>query len=133
MLSVNRFADRDWIEFADRIKDVQRRASRPNNMLTAVPTDGSAISVPRPVDKSIDPETGLVIATHKCSESDRGPETSICNEAATMGVKVGEKTGQVRKVLKRLYSRLVSTYQSATQPSAGSLSKSEPTTSVTRI
>lgn len=102
--SVEQFATRDKIEFADRIKDAQRRASGAHNMLTAAPVDNSTICVARPVDDSIDPETGLIIATHKCGDSVRGPETSICNEAAKMDVKVGEKAGQVGKVLKRFYS-----------------------------
>ncbi|CAM9693890.1 unnamed protein product, partial [Pylaiella littoralis] len=84
--SVGQFATRDKIEFADRVKNAQRRASGANNMLTAAPVDNSTICVARPVDDSIDPETGLIIATHKCSDSVRGPETSICNEAAKMGV-----------------------------------------------
>lgn len=102
--SVGQFAPRDKIEFADRIKDAQRRASGAHNMLTTAPVDNSTICVARPVDDSIDPETGLIIATHKCSDSVRGPETSICNEAAKKDVKVGEKAGQVGKVLKRFYS-----------------------------
>ncbi|CAM9699625.1 unnamed protein product, partial [Ectocarpus sp. 12 AP-2014] len=57
-----------------------------------------------PVDDSIDPETGLLIATPKCSESVRGPETSICLKAAKNGVQVGEKAGQVGETVKRLYS-----------------------------
>ncbi|CAM9210786.1 unnamed protein product [Pylaiella littoralis] len=102
--SVNQFGHRDEIEFTDRIKDVQRRASRSSNMLTASPTEDATISVARPIDDSIDPETGFLIATPKCSESVRGPETSICLEAGKLGIKVGEKAGQVGKVTKRLYS-----------------------------
>ena len=102
--SAGQFAARDEIEYGDRIRDVQRRASRSDNMLTAGPADNATISVARPVDDSIDPETGLLIATPKCSESVRGPETSICLEAGKMGINVGEKAGQVGKVAKRLYS-----------------------------
>lgn len=47
--SVGRFATRDEIDYADRIKDVQRRASRSDNLLTAVPADGPAMSVATPV------------------------------------------------------------------------------------
>lgn len=101
--SVGQFATRDKIEFANRVKDAQRRASGANNMLTSAPVDNSTVCVARPIDESIDPETGLIIATHKCDDSVRGPETSICNEAAKMGVKVGDKAGQVGKVAKRLY------------------------------
>ena len=97
--SLGHFAPRDKIEFADRIKDIQRRASR---AIAAGPADNAAIS--RPVDDSIDPETGLLMATPKCSESVRGSETSICLEAGKMGIKVGEKAGQVGKVVKGLYS-----------------------------
>ncbi len=101
--SVGRFATRDELEYADRIKDVQSRVSRRNNMITTGPVETSVLSVARPIDDSLDPETGLVIATHKCSESIRGPETSICNEAGKIGINVGDKAGQVGKVLKRLY------------------------------
>lgn len=106
--SVNQFSTRDAIEFADRVKDAQRRASRASNMLTAAAVDNTAATsavVARPVDDTIDPETGLLIATPKCEESVRGPETSICNEASKLGVAVGEKAGQVGKVLKGLYSK----------------------------
>lgn len=102
--SVNQFTGRDEIEFADRIKDIQRRASVISNMLTTTSIDNSTIVVARTIDDTIDPETGLIMATPKCSESARGPETSICNEAVKMGAEVGEKAGQVGKVLKRLYS-----------------------------
>ncbi|CAM9311655.1 unnamed protein product, partial [Hapterophycus canaliculatus] len=94
----------EQIDMYDTIKDAQRRASGANNMIAAAPVDNSILYVARPVDDSIDPETGLVIATHKCTDSVRGPETSICNEVAKMGVKVGEKAGQVGKVVKGLYS-----------------------------
>lgn len=99
--SLGHFAQRDKIEFADRIKDIQRRASR---AIAAAPVDSSTVSVARPVDDSIDPETGLLIATPKCSESVRGPETSICLEAGKMGIKVGEKAGRVGKIVKSLYA-----------------------------
>ena len=105
--SVGQFDQRAEIEFADRIKDVQRRVTRVDNMITAAPaTDTSPVSVcvAMPVDDTIDPETGLLIATPKCSPSVRGPETSICVEAGKMGIGVGEKAGQVGKVVKRLYS-----------------------------
>ena len=102
--SLGHFAPRDKIEFADRIKDIQRRASRAIASAPADNADNAAISVARPVDDSIDPETGLLIATPKCSESVRGPETSICLEAAKMGIKVGEKAGRVGKVVKGLYA-----------------------------
>lgn len=38
-----------------------------------------------------------------CSSSVRGRETSIPNEAAKLGIVVGEKAGQVGKMIKRLY------------------------------
>ncbi|CAM9208873.1 unnamed protein product [Ectocarpus sp. 8 AP-2014] len=83
--SVGQFDERDEIEFADRIKDVQRRATRVDNMITAAPAvvDTSPVSmcVAMSVDDTIDPETGLLTATPKCSPSVRGPETSICVEA----------------------------------------------------
>jgi len=99
---VNQFAHRDEIEFGDRIKDVQRRVR--SKMLTTGTADNSTICVARPVDNSIDKSTGKLIAKRKCSGSVRGPETSICNEAAKMGLNVREKAGQVGKVLKRFYS-----------------------------
>ncbi|CAB1119054.1 unnamed protein product [Ectocarpus sp. CCAP 1310/34] len=105
--SVGQFDERAEIEFADRIKDVQRRVTRVDNMITAAPaadTSPVSVCVAMPVDDTIDPETGLLIATPKCSPSVRGPETSICVEAGKMGIGVGEKAGQVGKVVKRLYS-----------------------------
>ncbi|CAN0161132.1 unnamed protein product [Ectocarpus sp. 12 AP-2014] len=105
--SVGQFDQRAEIEFADRIKDVQRRVTRVDNMITAAPaadTSPVSVCVAMPVDDTIDPETGLLIATPKCSPSVRGPETSICVEAGKMGIGVGEKAGQVGKVVKRLYS-----------------------------
>ncbi|CAM9129855.1 unnamed protein product [Ectocarpus sp. 8 AP-2014] len=106
--SVGQFAGRDKIEFADRIRDTQRRASRADNLLGAPapsPEDvgDSAMLIATPIDNSIDPETGMLIATHKVSASVRGPETSICVEAAKLGISTGERAGQVGKVAKRLY------------------------------
>ncbi|CAM9896841.1 unnamed protein product [Ectocarpus sp. 6 AP-2014] len=106
--SVGQFDERATIEFADRIKDVQRRPTRVDNMITAAPaadTSPVSVCVAMPVDDTIDPETGLLTATPKCSPSVRGPETSICVEAGKMGISVGEKAGQVGKVVKRLYSK----------------------------
>ncbi|CAM9386872.1 unnamed protein product, partial [Laminaria digitata] len=103
--SINRFDERDEIEFADRIKDVQRRATTTDTLVTAAPIDVSStlLAVLAPVDDTtIDPATGLLIATPKCSPSVRGRETSIPNEAAKLGIAVGEKAGQVGKVIKRL-------------------------------
>ena len=124
--SVNQFSGRDGIEFADRIKDIQRRASGTNAMLASAPDDNSIIAVARPVDDSIDPSTGMLIATPKCTESVRGPETSICNEAAKMGIKVGEKAGQVGKVAKRLYSERYGVEAGANIPKRETTFRSKP-------
>ncbi|CAB1106716.1 unnamed protein product [Ectocarpus sp. CCAP 1310/34] len=109
--SVGQFDEGDEIEFADRIKDIQRRAKRVDNMITAAPAvDTSPISVcaAMPVDDTIDPETGEKAGQTgkvvKRLPSVRGPETSICVEAGKMGSSVGEKAGQTGKVVKRLYS-----------------------------
>ncbi|CAM9194261.1 unnamed protein product, partial [Ectocarpus sp. 8 AP-2014] len=106
--SVGQFSGRDEIEYADRIRDTQRRASRADNLLGApAPSPAvvgdSAMLIATPIDNSIDPETGKLIATHKVSASVRGPETSICVEAAKLGISTGERAGQVGKVAKRLY------------------------------
>ncbi|CAN0128060.1 unnamed protein product, partial [Ectocarpus sp. 12 AP-2014] len=124
--SVNQFSGRDEIEFADRIKDIQRRASGTNAVLASAPGDNSIIAVARPVDDSIDPETGMLIATPKLNESVRGPETSICNEAAKMGIKVGEKAGQVGKVAKRLYSERYGVEAGADIPKRETTFRSKP-------
>lgn len=117
--SVGRFATRDEIEYADRMKDVQRRASRrSDNLLTPAPVDASAIAVATPVDGTIDPATGLLIATHKCTKDVRRRETSICNEAAKLGIAVGEKAGQVGTVAKRLYIDQTASKLAATSLSA---------------
>lgn len=124
--AVNQFTGRDEIEFADRIKDIQRRASGANNMLTTTPVGDSTIATARAIDDSIDPMTGLLIATPKCSESARGPETSICNEAVKMGAKVGEKAGQVGKVLKRLYSERYGVQASINIPKRNTTFRGKP-------
>ncbi|CAM9393451.1 unnamed protein product, partial [Pylaiella littoralis] len=108
LVSVGQFAGRDRIEYADRIRDTLRRASRASNLLGAPaqsPEDvvGSTMPIAKPIDNSIDPETGMLIASHKVSASVRGPETSICVEAAKLGISTGERAGQVGKVAKRLY------------------------------
>lgn len=100
---VQRFDERDEIEFADRVKDVQRRAMKPVSATTAA-TDDTAICVAMPIVDTIDPVTGLLLATPKCCESIRGSETSIPNEAAKLGIRVGEKAGRVGKEIKRRYS-----------------------------
>ena len=111
--SVGHFDQRDKIEFADRVKDVQQRATRYNNLISDAPaapaapaTNASDISIcmALPIDDTIDPETGVLIATPKCSPSVRGPETSICVEAAKMGISIGDKAGQIGKIVKRMYS-----------------------------
>ena len=103
---VGQFAGRDSIEYAGRIRDAQRRAASDN--LLGAPAPGTsvgdqAIVVATAIDNSIDPETGLTIATHKASASVRGPETSICAEAAKLGISTGETNGQIGKVAKRPY------------------------------
>lgn len=89
--SVGQFAGRDRIEYADRIRDTQRRASRADNLLGAPapsPEDVgvSAMLIATPIDNFIDPETGMLIATRKVSASVRGAKTSICVEAAKLGI-----------------------------------------------
>lgn len=106
MQSVGQFAGRDSIEYADRIRDTQRRAASDNLLgapASGTSVDDQAVVVATAIDNSIDPETGLIIATHKVSASVRGPETSICAEAAKLGISTGEKNGQIGKVAKRLY------------------------------
>ncbi|CAN0252444.1 unnamed protein product [Ectocarpus sp. 6 AP-2014] len=126
--SVNQFTGRDSIEFADRMKDIQMRALAPSSMLAAGPmdADNSIVAVARPVNDSIDPETGLLIATAKCSESVRGPETSICNEAAKMGIKLGEKAGQVGKMAKSLYSKRHGVAAAASIPKRNTTYRGKP-------
>ena len=126
--SVNQFTGRDSIEFADRLKDIQMRALAPSSMLAAVPmnADNSIVAMARPVNDSIDPETGLLIATAKCSESVRGPETSICNEAAKMGIKLGEKAGLVGKMAKSLFRKRYGVAAAANIPKRNTTFRGKP-------
>ncbi|ACH46887.1 unknown [Feldmannia species virus] len=105
--SVGQFTTRDMIEFGDRVRDAQRRALRAGNMMTSTPVDDTVVisAVARPVDDTIDSATGLPLATPECSESVRGVETSICNEAAKLGICVGEKGGEIGKELIRRYTK----------------------------
>lgn len=52
---------------------------------------------------TIDPSTGLPLATPKCPLSVRGSETSIPLEAGKLNVRVGDRSGAVGKEIKRLY------------------------------
>lgn len=57
------------------------------------------------VCNTIDPSTGLQLATPLCALSVRGSETSIPLEAGKIKVRVGDKAGAVGKEVKKLYGR----------------------------
>ena len=99
---IGHFDDRDKLEVADRIKDYHRRLDGPQ--IQAQPsTDIHLSSSQLQRSNTIDPSTGLPLATPKCSLSVRGSETSIPLEAGKLNVRVGDRSGSVGKEIKRLY------------------------------
>ena len=88
---------RDKIEVADRIKDGHRRAYGSGFRSL------STTNTPKTSKPSVDPSTGLPLATPKCPLSVRGSETSIPLEAAKLQVRVGERSGLVGREARKLY------------------------------
>lgn len=102
---IGHFDDRDKLEVADRIKDYYRRLDGSQlakiEAPTSIQTAHSASQLQR--SNTIDPSTGLPLATPKCPLSVRGSETSIPLEAGKLNVRVGDRSGLVGKEMKRLY------------------------------
>lgn len=55
------------------------------------------------LQRSIDPSTGLPLATPKCPLSVRGSETTIPLEAGKLGIRVEDRSGLVGTEMKKLY------------------------------
>ena len=110
---IGHFDDRDKLEVADRIKDYHRRIDgsqvgsqlptiqAPTSTETSIQTAHSSSQLQR--SNTIDPSTGLRLATPKCPLNVRGSETSIPLEAGKLNVRVGDRSGPVGKEIKRLY------------------------------
>lgn len=110
--------ERDKIEVADRMKDSHRRAFGPLVVPSENSTELSVSSASNPqckngvsvnsasqlqVCNTIDPSTGLQLATPLCALSVRGSETSIPLESGKIKARVGDKAGAVGKEVKKLY------------------------------
>lgn len=92
--SVGHFAPRDEIEYADRINDVQRRASEADNLLAAASADESAIAVATPVDDKrhnrsgdgstdCDPQSSASLSARKRARSVRWSSGCTSNNTAS--------------------------------------------------
>lgn len=104
---------RGEIELCDRLFDIQnrafRRASAPENP-TSTPTalvnstaPVNAVVVATPAEEApTDP--GTSVPTPECPAAVRGDEISIAMVSTELGIRLGEKAGQVGKKMKALYS-----------------------------
>jgi hypothetical protein len=85
--------ERDIIEFKDRIRLAMRSPTTEHLQIEGGVAPAAAV----------DPGPG--VATHECQASVRGNEISIPMLAAEMGVRVGDRAGQVGKRMKALYAQ----------------------------
>ena len=85
--------ERDNIEFKDRIRLAMRNPTPKHLQIK----DGVAAA-----DAVLDPGSG--VATHECQARVRGTEISIPMLASEMGIKVGDRAGQIGKRMKALYT-----------------------------
>ena len=92
------FLGRDEIEYADRIRDTQRRAAK--NLLG---TSSDMVDAMTVTTSSVPEDPGTSVPTPECHADVRGDEISIAMVSAELGIRLGDKAGHVGKKMKALY------------------------------
>lgn len=123
---------RGEIELTDRIFDIQHRAFRRASGVT-VPAITSptttepvnAVVVATPAEAApTDP--GTSVPTPECHTAVRGDEISIAMVSTELGIRLGEKAGQVGKKMKALYSLRYGSVASANIPKRTTIFRGKP-------
>ena len=124
---------RGEIELTDRIFDIQNRAFRRASGVSGVPAITSptstepvnAVVVVTPAEASpTDP--GTSVPTPECHAAVRGGEISIAMVSNELGIRLGEKAGQVGKKMKALYSARYGSQASADIPKRTTIFRGKP-------
>ncbi len=104
---------RGEIELCDRLFDIQnrafRRASAPENptststalVNSTAPVNAVVVATPA---EAAPTDPGTSVPTPECPAAVRGDEISIAMVSTELGIRLGEKAGQVGKKMKALYS-----------------------------
>ena len=114
---------RGEIELCDRLFDIQnrafRRASGPVNSTAAV-NAAVVVATPAPTDP------GTSVPTPECHTAVRGDEISIAMVSTELGIRLGEKAGQVGKKMKALYSARYGVHAAANIPKRTTIFRGKP-------
>lgn len=118
---------RGEIELCDRIFDIQNRAFRRASGVTAPapittePVDAVVVATPAaPTDP------GTSVPTPECHAAVRGGEISIAMVSTELGIRLGEKAGQVGKKMKALYSARYGSHAGANIPKRTTIFRGKP-------
>ena len=113
---------RGEIELCDRLFDIQnrafRRASGPVN--PTEPSNAVVVATPAPTDP------GTSVPTPECHAAVRGDEISIAMVSSELGIRLGEKAGQVGKKMKALYSARYGVHAAANIPKRTTIYRGKP-------
>jgi len=108
--------NRDEIEFKDRIRLAMRQCPTPERLQIEGGAGAGAAT--------LDPGPG--VATHACSACIRGSEISIAMLATEMGVRVGDRAGQIGKRMKALYAHTYGTAAAEAIPKRETVFRGQP-------
>ena len=116
---------RGEIELCDRLYDIQhrafRRASGASGVAGAKPVDAVVVATPAaPTDP------GTSVPTPECHAAVRGSEISIAMVSTELGIRLGEKAGQVGKKMKALYSARYGSHAGANIPKRTTIFRGKP-------
>ena len=116
---------RGEIELCDRLFDIQnrafRRASAPEN--PTAPVNAVVVATPAPTDPT---DPGTSVPTPECHAAVRGDEISIAMVSSELGIRLGEKAGQVGKKMKALYSARYGVHAASNIPKRTTIYRGKP-------
>ena len=108
--------ERDRVELKDRIRLAMRNPTTEHLQIEGGVAPAAAAAV--------DPGPG--VATHECQACVRGKEISIPMLAAEMGVRVGDRAGQIGKRMKALYAQTYGAAAAQAIPKRETIFKGKP-------
>ena len=117
---------RGEIELTDRIFDIKNRAFRRASGVTvpAITTEPvNAVVMATPAEHT---DPGTSVPTPECHAAVRGDEISIAMVSNELGIRLGEKAGQVGKKMKALYSERYGSQASANIPKRTTIFRGKP-------
>ena len=126
---------RGEIELCDRLFDIQnrafRRASAPENPASTptgpenptAPVNAVVIATPA---EAAPTDPGTSVPTPECHAAVRGDEISIAMVSSELGIRLGEKAGQVGKKMKALYSARYGVHAASNIPKRTTIYRGKP-------